>query len=789
MPYARPILILSLIVCLVLAGCSAGPTPLPTLASSPTAAPSATATATSQPTATATAQPTATFTPTATALPRLPAALITPVLQPLKAITAEDALALRELARWGKGRAELAEYSPDGRWLVVKTAESSYVYPAEKPSSEQGITLEGNLIFASQGTAAATVSTSGRVELWQVEGWKRSAGWSGSQAAFSADGKLLAVAGSDAVLLVQASDGKEVKKLAFAGADRLIFNDTGSLLLAANRQSVQAWQVSDGKAVKTLDYERVTRLIFNASQSLVLVQARTEQNEAVIELYNPTDWTQVASLTVSGTLVLDSSQSRLFVFSNFPTLGKVDIFSLPDGKPEGSFRAGGSIYRLAVSPDGKTLAVSIVDFSASNQQTIGYLKTFDTKGKEIKRLDCGIYCEAQMPVFSPDSKYLAASGPSSANGIYTGSVVLFNPLSGERVRVLRGPKIVPGVVEKVAFAPDGNNLVTLTGRADDAVRVWKTADGALLSTLEWGADTLNLSELSAAGTLMATYSDAGVSRVQSVQNGATSVQVEKAAEPRFSPRGEWLATTDVNSGRAEGARLIKASNGESITAFPKTFGGPLFFSPAEDLGILLNNFSIQLVKLPGGGFAGTLNATGKPNVHLMVGAFSPDGKLIAAGSANGEVWVWRLADKKQLFILEGHKNGVTALVFSRDGSTLMTGSSDGAVNLWTVADGKLAKTVAANDLVRRFAATEDATFGQLAGLAQSPDGSLLAVSGYLNPLQPAPLRAGVTLVFNLADNSLLRVLPGGGGTPAFGAEGKLLLTSGDGAIHQWGLFP
>ncbi len=205
--------------------------------------------------------------------------------------------------------------------------------------------------------------------------------------------------------------------------------------------------------------------------------------------------------------------------------------------------------------------------------------------------------------------------------------------------------------------------------------------------------------------------------------------------------------------------------------------------------MFFKDFSAQLVRLPGGAYAGTLTATGKPNVRLTVGSFSPDGKLLAAGSVNGEVWVWQAAEKKQLRILEGHKNQVSKLLFSQDGNLLISGSIDGAVLIWQVSDGSLVKMLRSTDLVRSTLETENDSFGQLAGLDLSRDGSLIAVSGYLNPLQPAPARQGVVLLLNAAEGTLLRVLPGGGGNTAFSPDGKMLFTSGDGAIHLWGNLP
>ena len=775
-----PAVLNCLIIAGLLTGCGGAPTPVPTLAFTVTPVP---VTATPLPAATAMPIPA----PTATTLPSLPAAQATPVLESNKPIGPATAAGLRELARWGRGRAQEVEYSASGRWLVVGNGLGSYVSAAQDLAG--GRSVEGSLHFSPDERFAVAVTKAGQVDLWHVDGWKRTANLAGLRSTFGPDGALLAVVDTTAVQLIKSEDGSRLRSLAQAGVERVQFTRDGAILLTANREAVNAWQISDGKLLKTLEYERVLRIALSTDNNLLLVQARNRQNELVIEIYQIPNWTLVGTISVSGSFVLQPDGARLFVYSNFPTPGRIETFQLPDGKPGGELRAGGSIYRLAVSPDSKILAASIVDYSASNQQTYGYLKTFETSGKELKRLDCGIFCEAQQPAFSPDGKLLAVAGISSIGGMYVGVTFLFDAHTGERLRTLRGGKTVGGPVEKVVFSPDGEYLATLTGPSDDAVRVWKVADGALHSTLDGSAETLNMADLARDGSQVAAFSDSGVSRLLKVMDGGLVKQIDKVTEPRFGRTVDWLAAADVVNGKPAGVRLFRTMNGVTLTSFPNTQPGPLTFSPVEDLGVFFKDFSVQLVKLPSGTYAGTLTATGKPNVHLTVGEFSPDGKLLAAGSVNGEVWLWQVAEKKQRQILEGHKNQVSTLLFSKDGSLLVTGSIDGAVLIWQASDGKLVKTLRTTELVRGFLETENDTFGQLAGSALSHDGSLIAVSGYLNPLQPAPARQGVVLLLNAEDGTLLRVLPGGGGNAAFSPDGKTLFTSGDGSIHGWGILP
>jgi WD40 repeat protein len=66
-------------------------------------------------------------------------------------------------------------------------------------------------------------------------------------------------------------------------------------------------------------------------------------------------------------------------------------------------------------------------------------------------------------------------------------------------------------------------------------------------------------------------------------------------------------------------------------------------------------------------------------------AFSPDGKLIAAGDAEGVVKVWNVVTRAELSTFKAHKDAVLALAFSPDGKTLASGGSDGTLKLYGIA--------------------------------------------------------------------------------------------------------
>ncbi|MBD2360920.1 caspase family protein [Anabaena minutissima FACHB-250] len=145
--------------------------------------------------------------------------------------------------------------------------------------------------------------------------------------------------------------------------------------------------------------------------------------------------------------------------------------------------------------------------------------------------------------------------------------------------------------------------------------------------------------------------------------------------------------------------------------------------------------------------------------------FSPDGEILASGSADNTIHLWR-NDGKLLNTLTDHSDGINSVVFSPDGEILASASADNMIKLWN-RSGKLLTTLAGHNQ-----AVNSVSF--------SPDSKII-VSGSADNTMKLWTREGKLLLTFTGHN-------GGVNSVAFSPEGDIIASaSDDGTIKLWSL--
>ncbi|MCB0193107.1 MAG: helix-turn-helix domain-containing protein [Anaerolineae bacterium] len=149
-------------------------------------------------------------------------------------------------------------------------------------------------------------------------------------------------------------------------------------------------------------------------------------------------------------------------------------------------------------------------------------------------------------------------------------------------------------------------------------------------------------------------------------------------------------------------------------------------------------------------------------------AFHPDGKILAVGTSDGQIFQRQVSDGRLFFNYKGHIDPVSSIVFSHDGRTLASGSRDQTVKLWNVNNGQCLNTLQGHT-------------NAVWSVAFSPDGHFLASSSDDHTVK----------LWNVSNGQCLNTFQGhtnGVNSIAFNPDGRFLASgSDDQTVKLWDL--
>ena len=279
--------------------------------------------------------------------------------------------------------------------------------------------------------------------------------------------------------------------------------------------------------------------------------------------------------------------------------------------------------------------------------------------------------------FSPDGQVLASASSDK-------TIKLWSVAKGSLLQTLQGTAAVNAAI----FTPDGSLLIT--AGADSTISLWSMPGGTLLRVLQDSQGRCGNLAVSPDGTLLAFNPCGGAPTLWSIPDGTklavldtTSLGNINGGGCAISPDGQTLAT-----GHYETTALWSLPAGTLIKTMPtEVYARYLAFSPDGHWLASANDYTgdISLLSMPSGALHRLLIAPTSSGVGSLT--FTPDSQALVAG-IRSNVALWSLPDGASLTYFQAHSAYVRSIALSPDGLLLASGSGDKSVKLWKLPSGR-----------------------------------------------------------------------------------------------------
>lgn len=616
--------------------------------------------------------------------PPAPLSLInTPVPKISTNISAENAEAVSQLSRWGKGIINKASFSPDGKMIILSTSIGIYLLDTETLETIR-IIETGNLniigaTFSTDQKNIIAVTTHGDALTFDLENGTFTKGFHGKfdyvmAFSFYSNEDTLATFGYTASGTPQ---GISVQNLTNGSADKIAtvlpgaslihnleFSPDGKILGGSTEGGIVFWD-RDGtiKWQYPLEENWSTDLSFSPDGSMAAFVDTSTQKIIIVAPSAGDVLAEMEGHNAYPSALAFSPDGKRFYY----TIGEgvIRVRDISDQSLLDTYQEGkDEITSITFSPDGDVFLVARYN---------GTYELWDANtGKPIRTISDHWNRFSSMAL-SPDDKFIA--GLESL-----GQVI--NIQSGSVISTFEG---TDSWVSACAFNPHDGNLLSAFGN----ISVWKMSEGEMQLVKATQIYPGDFVAVAPNGSFIAIDSSTDISiynyneilTVDYPQSAMTLSGSESIMDLKISPDGNLIASA-LDDGTVQVWNALDGSLKYTVSGFASRIPSIAFSPDGGEMAASSDDGFIVTWNLGNGELLNTYEVpTGEYPEKIV---YSPNGEIIAVSTYDGNIVLLNAKDGRQIKTLEGHSDQITGLLFTSDGNILISSSYDGTIRLWGV---------------------------------------------------------------------------------------------------------
>ena len=480
----------------------------------------------------------------------------------------------------------------------------------------------------------------------------------------------------------------------------LAFSPDGTRLASGSKDTtVRLWSTISEKSILLQKHTGWTNVLAFSPDGTMLASGSTDKT---VQLWDTATGDPLATLTghLNGITALAFSSDGTILASG-STDGTVQFWKTENGDPLSTPITGHTEWVKAVAFSKESSTLAGVAFNGAI--TFWNVKT----SQKIARQITGHRDWLATLAFSPDGTKLASIGAESTMVIGFSRTVnpdslvrLTDVHTGHEVATLKDKK----GIANLTFSPDGK---TVAFSNHGNIRLWNTETSNTLDISLLDQDDVHKASLRERVNIeIHANDDSAIPQGIAIPQGMRLHQLPRISALVFSPDGTRLVSAtmagsvqmwDPETGieltsfiaqDSDGAKHEVKEGGMVVTTTYKDPISVLAFSPNGKLLAAGSHQEIRLWNMETGNWGKGITSIdaykdGKEVFHGCEAlVFSPDNTTLVNGDGNGRIQLWDMATGDELVTLNGHMDGVGTLKFSPDGKTLVSAGQDGTIFLW-----------------------------------------------------------------------------------------------------------